>query len=197
MFFINFLQVSDLRSALSSPRQVSWTTLAPMPTERPGFSVEIIDESRIFLIGKDFCDVYDVRANSWTSVQVPFTDPAAGHQGQDRAASRPVTAALGSSIYVFGNRPVGGGVNSAWILDCHTLSCQPLVPSPETRFDPKGAFSHNGMIYLVGWQAATNNFVSCFDPRSKKWSLVVKGQSGHFSSNGILTRKSLFPSLQL
>ena len=167
-----------------------------MPTERTGFVLQNIDESKIFLIGKDFCDVFDVEANLWTSVSVPYTDPAAGHPGLDRAAAKPVTAALGSSIYVFGNRPVAGGVNGAWILDCHSLTWQPLVPAPETRFDPKGAFSHNGMIYLVGWQAATNNFVSCFDPRSKKWSLVVKGQSGHFSSNGILTRKSVFPSLQ-
>jgi hypothetical protein len=61
------------------------------------------------------------------------------------------------------------------------------------RYDPKAAFSHNGLVYLAGWQAATNNFVNCFEPQSKEWSTLVKNVSGHFSSNGFLIRKSLFP----
>jgi hypothetical protein len=48
----------------------------------------------------------------------------------------------------------------------------------------------------VGWQAATNNFVNSFDPRTKKWKNVVKNKTGHFLNNGILTRRSFFASLQ-
>lgn len=132
--------------------------------------------------------------NSWSTVRVPFSAFA---DQKDKDQSKPVTSTLGSNIYFFGERSTAGGVNGAWVMDSHSLSWTPLIPSLEMRFDPKGCHSHNGMIYLLGWQAAIKNFVYCFDPRAKKWSLVAKNESGHFSDNGILSRKTYFSGLQL
>jgi hypothetical protein len=44
-----------------------------MPIGRTGFTLNNVDESKIFVVGNDFCDVYDIEKNLWSSVRVPFS----------------------------------------------------------------------------------------------------------------------------
>ena len=197
----NVFQASELREGLKSLKPVSWTKLSTeMPTEKTSFSATHVDASKIFVVGKDFsCDVYDIETDAWTTLDVPFSctdDNIPGLKpGAATEASKPVTAALGSNIFVFGPRPHGGGVNAAWVLDTHSLSWSRLENSLELRYDPKGAFSHNGLVYLIGWQAATLNFVYAFDPIAKKWRLVAKNVTGDLTQNGIVMRKAFLASV--
>lgn len=193
-------RVDDLRDTTTKTfKNVQWVRLQDLPSERTGFSLASVDSNRIFVVGNDFCDVLDVNLNTWLSIKVPFSSEKDVHgaAAKEDGLMKPVLASLGSNIYLFGHRPVGSGVNSAWVLDTHTLTWAKVIPSLEIRYDPKGAFSHNGLVYLLGWQAASNNFVYTFDPKLKKWSLVVKNEGGHFATNGILVRKSYFSSLDL
>ena len=198
------LKASVLREGLKNLRQVSWIPLSEMPNERSGFSVANVDASKLFVVGNDFCDVYNIESDSWTSISVPFSSSEQQPQASGRSkpgssqlaeASKPVITAMGSNIFVFGERPHGGGVNGAWILDVHSHTWSKLISSLDMRYDPKGAFSHNGLIYLFGWQAATNNFVFSFDPQTKKWTIVTKNNSGHLTSGGVFVRKSFFDNL--
>lgn len=76
-----------------------------MPTERTDFAAAVTDEDRIYVVGRDFCDVFDIPSGRWRALSVP----GGGSAGSvDLGAKRPVIVTTGDNLYIFGNRPVEG-----------------------------------------------------------------------------------------
>ena len=86
-------------------------------------------------------------------------------------------------------------------FDQRLPSWQPLLPSLDLRFDPVQAFSHNGALFVLGYQTALQNFAFKFDPVRREWRKLLESFSGHFVNEaGILLRaqkvnKAFFPRL--
>lgn len=169
------------------PSKRKWNELADMPEPRMHFGSARID-GRIFLVGDGFCDVYDIPCNSWTSMRnVP------GGFGKN-----PGLAVVGSNLFVCGNRPASEAFNVFYLLDTETWKWKSL-PSPHIRQDVKAVFSHNNLIYVIGWQKSWRNMVHCYDPVASVWSVEAKHISGTILP-GTLVRgqvsKSLFNDVE-
>jgi N-acetylneuraminic acid mutarotase len=158
-----------------------WESLESMPRERTDFSTALIDD-RIYVVGSGFCDVYDIKSAQWHVREVP-------HALGDLGVKRPAVAVVGTSLYVFGDRPAEG---SNVFLRLDTLSSSPSdwrTLEPLTiRQDVVAAFAHNNLIYLIGWQRETKNVIHCYDPFKAEWKCVVERVSGTMRP-GMLARK--------
>ena len=106
-----------------------WESLESMPTERTDFAAAVTDDDRIYIVGRDYCDVFDIPSGRWRALSVP----GSGSGGSlDLGAKRPVVATTGECLYVFGNRPIDG---SNVFLKLDTISGSwTTLPSLSLRF---------------------------------------------------------------
>ena len=100
-----------------------------MPTERTDFAAAVTDDYRIYVVGRDYCDVFDIPSGRWHALSMP-----GGSSGEslDLGAKRPVVLTAGDCLYVFGNRPIKGS-NVFLKLDTIT-GCWTTLPSISLRF---------------------------------------------------------------
>ncbi len=156
-----------------------WQQLSSMPRPRTHFSVARVD-STVFLVGDGFCDSYDLLSDQWTE------DSAVPSSVGDS----PGLAALGSYLYVAGARPQHEGSNAFFCVDVTSRQWRPLGTLP-ARQDVTAAFVHNGLVYVLGWQAAASNMLHSYDPQTGEWTLLVSNIRGKVKSGGVLIKRQL------
>ena len=80
-----------------------WETLESMLTERTEFATVATDNDRIYIVGRDYCDVFDIHSRHWYALSLPGSGASL-----DLGAKRPLVVTTGGCLYVFGNRPISG-----------------------------------------------------------------------------------------
>ena len=159
-----------------------WKSCASLREDRTFFSVAAIDEN-IFIIGNDFCDLYDSKQNTWT---VLANVPSGFGQ-------KPGVAVIGGTLFVVGNRS-NERLNVCYSFNSITSTWAP-IPSLKMRLDVISAFSHNNLLYLLGWQTSYDNVIHSFNPVTQEWTLVAKNLKGTFKPGVLIRRQRLKTNL--
>ena len=170
---LTLLPALNLPPANAADTQSSWTTMAPMPTARGGFSVAVVS-GKIFAIGGlngnnlpvSTTEEYNPQTNGWTS-KMPMPTPRSGF----------AIAVYQNKIYVIGGTVGYGYVGNNEVYDPISNTWETKTSMPTPRAD-LCANIVNDKIYLIGGKKYSSttpfynetNINEVYDPVNDSWS---------------------------
>ena len=173
--FLVFLILMSLCIVNSQPVKAaenSWTTMAPMLTERHGFGVAVVN-GKIYAIGGynydsgllDINEEYDPPTNTWTTKK-PMPTPR----------NRFGIAVYQNKIYVIGGEiddaDRSTAANEVYDSLTDTWETKTSMPTPRYGLDANAV---NGKIYLIGgfqyvWPFNSLDVNEVYDPATDSWT---------------------------
>ena len=161
----------------SAGRSCGWKSLAKMPVPRIRFATVRLD-SKVYLIGHDFCDLFDLKSETWHEMTGPPRS----------LGPKPVAASVGSRVFVFGDRPEEG-LNNFYSFESTSASAAwSPIPGLGVRQDVIDAFTHNNLLYLVGWQRQSKTMMHEFNPLTETWRTLITNLSGTVRPGTVLRK---------
>ena len=146
-------------------------------------SASVGADAKIYFVAEGVAWYVDCLTWEWHKLPPPI-----GHIG----GGRPVLAWCPPLVYLVSAR-MEDSTNVLEALDTHTRQWR-RFPNLDTRMTVLDLFCHNGLLFLVGWQPARNNFVMTVDRDSGETRVVLEGIQGVWS-RGLVVKGPYFNEL--
>ena len=138
---------------------------------------------KIYCVAEGMAWIFDTEVASWSKLAPPIG--TIGH-------GRPVMTWSAPLVYLVSAR-MEDSTNVTQMLDTDTGQWRRL-PSLETRMTVLDMVCHNGLMYIIGWQPARNNFVMTLDRATGETRVVLEGLQGVWS-RGVVVKGKYFSDI--